>query len=64
MNAAGIAETPIAIPAQNNTQPNRYIVLIKLFIISFRLTIGGGRGIRTLDTLASKPPFQGGAIDH
>jgi hypothetical protein len=25
---------------------------------------GGERGIRTLDTLASKPPFQGGAIGH
>ena len=25
---------------------------------------GGGRGIRTLDAVARKPPFQGGAIDH
>ena len=25
---------------------------------------GGGTGIRTLDTLADKPPFQDGAIDQ
>jgi hypothetical protein len=26
--------------------------------------LGGGRGIRTLDGIAPKPPFQGGAIGH
>jgi hypothetical protein len=28
------------------------------------LLIGGERGIRTLDGIAPKPPFQGGAIGH
>jgi hypothetical protein len=29
-----------------------------------KLVLGGETGIRTLDTLSSMPPFQGGTFNH